>query len=131
MTLLDAPVFDEARYRRNRSILYSGVGLFVVLFIGGWLVSGMPVDWPWNWWTHFRGRMTINHFLKAVEQNDLHKAYGDLDSRSQLAAASEAICRLSVRPIPAGLEPEQFSRMNTARSRATRLWPRASRAMCC
>ncbi|MGA7858847.1 MAG: hypothetical protein WCA11_13005 [Terracidiphilus sp.] len=76
MTLLDAPVFDEVRYRRNRSILISGAGLCVALFIGGWFISGMPVDFPWNWWTHFRGRMTVNHFLTAVEQNNLQKAYG-------------------------------------------------------
>jgi hypothetical protein len=76
MTLLDAPVFDAARDRRNQTMLYSAVGLLVVLFVGSWLVSGMPVDWPWNWWTHFRGRMTANHFLRAVEQNDLAKAYG-------------------------------------------------------
>ncbi|MGA8730314.1 MAG: hypothetical protein WB608_16285 [Terracidiphilus sp.] len=75
MTLLDAPAFNEARYRRNRALLYSAIGLFVALFIGGWLISGMPVDWPWNWWTHFRGRMTVNHFLDAVEQDDLQKAY--------------------------------------------------------
>jgi hypothetical protein len=76
MTLLDAPVFDAARDRRNQTLMYGAAGLFVVLFIGGWLASGMPVDWPWNWWTHFRGRMTANHFLDAVEQNDLAKAYG-------------------------------------------------------
>lgn len=76
MTLLDAPVFDAARARRNQTVLYSAIGLLVVLFIGSWLVSGMPVDWPWNWATHFRGRMTANHFLDAVEQNDLAKAYG-------------------------------------------------------
>ncbi len=76
MTLLDAPVFDAARDRRNQTLFYSALGLLVVLLIGGWLVSGMPVDWPWRWWTHFRGRMTVNHFLDAVEQNDLSKAYG-------------------------------------------------------
>jgi hypothetical protein len=76
MTLLDAPVFDAARERRNHNLLVGGAGLLVVLFIGGWLVSGMPVDWPWRWWTHFRGRTTVNHFLTAVEQNDLPKAYG-------------------------------------------------------
>jgi hypothetical protein len=76
MTLLDAPVFDAARYQRRRTMSWSGFGLLVALFIGGWLVSGMPVDWPWNWWTHFRGRMTANHFLTAVEHNDLQKAYG-------------------------------------------------------
>jgi hypothetical protein len=76
MTLLDAPVFDEARDRRNQTMIYSAASLLVVLFIGAWLVSGMPVDWPWNWGTHFRGRMTANRFLSAVEQNDLAKAYG-------------------------------------------------------
>jgi hypothetical protein len=73
MTLLDAPVFDAARERRNHNLLVGAAGLLVVLFIGGWLVSGLPVDWPWRWWTHFRGRMTVNHFLTAVEQN--HAAY--------------------------------------------------------
>jgi hypothetical protein len=76
MTLLDAPVFDEARERRHRVMFYSGAGLLLVLFIGAWLVSGRPVDWPWNWWGHFRGRMTVNHFLDSVEKNDLEKAYG-------------------------------------------------------
>jgi hypothetical protein len=76
MTLLDAPAFDAARARRRQTILYSALGLFIVLFIGSWFVADMPVDWPWNWWTHFRGRMTVNHFLDAVEQNDMAKAYG-------------------------------------------------------
>ncbi len=76
MTLLDAPAFNEARYRRNRTFLYGGIALLVALFIASWFVAGRPVDWPWNWWTHFAGRMTINHFLDAVEQNDLQKAYG-------------------------------------------------------
>lgn len=75
MTLLDAPSFDAARDRRIRIALFGSVGLLVVLFIASWFASGMPVDWPWNWWAHFRGRMTVNHFLNAVEQNDLEKAY--------------------------------------------------------
>lgn len=76
MTLLDAPVFDSVRDRRNRTILFGTAGLVAVLVIAGWLMAGMPVDWPWNWWAHFRGRVTANHFLTAVEQNDLQKAYG-------------------------------------------------------
>ena len=75
MTLLDAPTFDTARERRNQALLYGAAGLLVVLFIGSWFVAGRPVDWPWNWWTHFRGRMTANKFLDAVERNDLSKAY--------------------------------------------------------
>ena len=76
MTLLDAPVFDAAREHRRRVALWSAFAVLMALFIGGWLASGMPVDWPWNWWTHLRGRMTANAFLNAVEHNDLPKAYG-------------------------------------------------------
>jgi hypothetical protein len=76
MTLLDAPAFDAARERRNTNLLIGGAGLLVVLFIWSWFLAGMPVDWPWRWWTHFRARMTLNNFLDAVEQNNLQKAYG-------------------------------------------------------
>jgi hypothetical protein len=76
MTLLDAPQFDVARDRRRRTILYGAAGAIFVLFVVFWLVSGRPVDWPWNWYTHFAGRSTMNHFLKDVEKNDLQKAYG-------------------------------------------------------
>jgi hypothetical protein len=76
MTLLDAPVFDEARDRRRRGLLYSAAGLLLVLFVGWWLVAGHPVDWPWNWNNHLRGRLAVNRFLTAVEKNDLPTAYG-------------------------------------------------------
>jgi hypothetical protein len=76
MTLLDAPVFDEAGAIRRRKIFQATAALIFVLFIGWWLVAGRPVDWPWNWNTHMRGRMTINAFLEAVEKNDMPKAYG-------------------------------------------------------
>jgi len=76
MTLLDAPVFDEARERRRRTALYSAGGLLLVLFVGWWLVAGRPVDWPWFWPEHMQGRMTVNNFLGAVEKNDLPTAYG-------------------------------------------------------
>ncbi|MDR3738924.1 MAG: hypothetical protein P4L40_07880 [Terracidiphilus sp.] len=76
MTLLDAPKYDAVRARRTSTIRYGAVGLFLVVLIGGWIVSGLPVDWPWNWYTHFRARHTANAFLNAVEKNDLEKAYG-------------------------------------------------------
>jgi hypothetical protein len=76
MTLLDAPVFDEARDRRNRRILLGSAALLAVLFVGWWLVAGRPVDWPWNWDAHLFGRAAVNRFLAAVEQNDLPRAYG-------------------------------------------------------
>ncbi len=76
MTLLDAPKFDAARARRNQIVLWGVVGLVVVLFVGFWLAAGRPVDWPWNWPTHLRGRSTINTFLRDVEKNDLAAAYG-------------------------------------------------------
>jgi len=76
MTLLDAPKFDEVREKRNQRMLIGAGGLFLVLFVGWWLVAGRPVDWPWNWNTHLMGRSTVNNFLAAVEKNDLPKAYG-------------------------------------------------------
>lgn len=76
MTLLDAPKYDAAGARRRQTILWALLGTLVVLFIGFWLFSGRPVDWPWNWYTHLRGRATINTFLKDVEKNDLTAAYG-------------------------------------------------------
>jgi hypothetical protein len=76
MTLLDAPVFDEARESRRKSILLGCGALLLLLFVGWWLVAGRPVDWPWNWNSHLRGRMAVNKFLTDVEKNDLSAAYG-------------------------------------------------------
>ena len=75
MTLLDAPRFDEARERRTRLIVWSGVAAFTAAVIAFWMVAGYPIDWPWNWMTHMRGRATINRFLNDVEKNDLTTAY--------------------------------------------------------
>jgi hypothetical protein len=76
MTLLDAPAFDEVRDRRRRVVLFGAAGLLFVLFVGWWLAAGLPVDFPWNWNTHLRGRMTVNAFFTALEKNDLATAYG-------------------------------------------------------
>jgi hypothetical protein len=76
MTLLDAPVFDEVRDRRRRLILSSSGVLLLVLLIGWWLFAGRPVDWPWSWNDYLFGRASVNHFLEAVEKNDLPTAYG-------------------------------------------------------
>jgi hypothetical protein len=76
MTLLDAPTYDEARARRRQVILYGSLGLAFILIVTYWLLAGRPIDWPWNWYAHLRGRTTANHFLAAVEQNELERAYG-------------------------------------------------------
>ena len=76
MSLMDAPAYNEARERKKSLIIYGAAGLICVLFIGGWVAAGMPVDFPWNWWTHIRGRAVANEFMKDVEHNDLKKAYG-------------------------------------------------------
>ena len=76
MTLLDAPKFDEARDRRNRLLVLGSGGLLLTLIVVFWLVSGHPADWPWNWYTHLRGRHAINSFMESVEKNDLKNAYG-------------------------------------------------------
>jgi hypothetical protein len=75
MTLLDAPRFDEAGDRRQRLIVWFSVGTFTALVILLWIASGFPIDWPWNWVAHLRGRATINRFLTDVEKNDLTDAY--------------------------------------------------------
>jgi hypothetical protein len=75
MTLLDAPKYDEVRERHHKVIILSAVGLVLALFVGWWLVAGQPVDWPWNWNNHLRGRMEANQFLTAVEKNDMATAY--------------------------------------------------------
>jgi hypothetical protein len=76
MTLLDAPVYDEVRAKRRRVMISSAAGVLVVLFVAWWLVAGRPVDWPWYWNNHWRGRATVNRFLASVEKNDLPAAYG-------------------------------------------------------
>jgi hypothetical protein len=76
MTLLDAPKFDTERDRRRRIIIYvsvSAFGLFTGVF---WIMSGMPLDWPWTWNNHRLGTIAIDRFLKDVEKNDLSAAYG-------------------------------------------------------
>jgi hypothetical protein len=76
MTLLDAPRFDEARDRRKRIIVWSSVSTFTALVIVLWIVAGFPVDWPWNWYAHLRGRATVNAFLDDVQKGDMTAAYG-------------------------------------------------------
>jgi len=75
MTLLDAPRFDEAADRRKRLIIWSSLAAFTLAVIVLWIVAGFPVDWPWNWMAHLRGRAVINAFLKDVEHNDMNGAY--------------------------------------------------------
>ena len=76
MTLLDAPAFDEVRDHRRHTIFLSIVGALLALLVVWWLVAGRPVDWPWNWNNHLRGRMAVNAFFKDLEKNDLPAAYG-------------------------------------------------------
>ena len=76
MTLLDAPQFDEVRDRRRRTILLSVAGALLLALVGWWFVAGRPVDWPWNWNAHLRGRNAVNAFFTDLEKNDLPAAYG-------------------------------------------------------
>jgi hypothetical protein len=76
MTLLDAPKFDEVRDRRLHLIFTASAIVVGVLFVAWWLAASRPVDWPWNWNAHLFGRRAVNHFLAAVEKNDLAGAYG-------------------------------------------------------
>ncbi len=76
MTLLDAPSYNEARERRNRLIVVGALSTFIVLVVGFWIMAGWPVDWPWNWWAHMKGRAAVNTLFTNIEKNDLSAAYG-------------------------------------------------------
>jgi hypothetical protein len=76
MTLLDAPKFDAVRDRRRTLILQCTVGIILLLFVGWWLMASRPVDWPWYWNRYLFGRSAVNHFLSAIEADDLPRAYG-------------------------------------------------------
>lgn len=76
MTLLDAPAYDAAGYRRKRVILISVAVTLFVAFFGWWAVADFPADFPWHWDAYILGKADANRFLVAVEQNDLNKAYG-------------------------------------------------------
>ncbi len=75
MTLLDAPGYDVAGARRRRIAQWSGAGALALLVVALWVISGRPVDWPWNWMEHLRGRSAVNRFFADLEKNDLRAAY--------------------------------------------------------
>jgi hypothetical protein len=75
MTLMDAPRFNEVAERRKRVIIWSSVSAFTAAVIVLWIVAGFPVDWPWHWWAHMRGRAVVNTFLDDVQKNDMAAAY--------------------------------------------------------
>lgn len=76
MPLLDAPQYDAVRERRRSRMMWTGAGILFVLFIAFFFVAGRPVDWPWFWMEHLRGRMAVNAFFRDLERNDLGAAYG-------------------------------------------------------
>jgi hypothetical protein len=76
MTLMDAPKFDSARYRRRSQALNGVLAFLVVFLVGMWFFTGRPIDYPWTWWTYWAGERDVNQFLLAVEGNDLPRAYG-------------------------------------------------------
>lgn len=76
MTLMDAPKYDSAGSRRRSQMVYAFLGGFFLLLIAAWLFVGHPIDAPWNWWAYWTGQRTTEEFLRAVEANDLPRAYG-------------------------------------------------------
>lgn len=76
MSLMDAPAYDEAGEKHKRNLILGSIGAVLLLFLGWWLVAGHPVDWPWRWNAHLRGRMAVNAFFKDIEKNDMAAAYG-------------------------------------------------------
>lgn len=76
MTLMDAPKFDEKKAKLISLWIRGILGGTLALVIGFWLVCGHPFDMPWHWWAYWAGERDANLFLRAVEQNDMVKAYG-------------------------------------------------------
>jgi hypothetical protein len=76
MTLMDAPTYDVAGAVLRRRIIYISLFTVAFLIVGWWIFCGAPKDWPWTWNTHRRGTVALDHFMKAVEANDMQKAYG-------------------------------------------------------
>ena len=108
MTLLDAPVLTKPATAATRIDPIGAVrALSVSLVIGIWLVAGLPVDWPWNWWTHLRGRIDHQPLPRRRRAERPGRSLRHLDPRPELAAASRTRHRLSLRPLPGGLEPDQ------------------------
>lgn len=73
MSLMDAPVYDQSRARRNQTLLiglFSLLGLLVLLTLAGylmghgWLFSNMPAE------------RRVSGFYDALEAKDYAKAYG-------------------------------------------------------
>lgn len=72
MSLMDAPVFDERRARRNQTLLISTAALFgllVVLTLFGYILGH-------GWlFTNLGAEHRVNTFFAAIERKDFSKAY--------------------------------------------------------
>ncbi len=73
MSLMDAPVYDERRARRNKALLITAAALVVLLIVltmlgyilgHGWLFSNLPAEHK------------VSEFYSALEAKDYAKAYG-------------------------------------------------------
>ena len=100
MTLLNAPEFDERKENRRRNI-WVGSGIFVAVMVvltvagfllgHGWLFTNLPAE------------HRVNVFLTAVQAGDYPEGVRDIQQRSELAAASAKVCRLSAAAVHRGL----------------------------
>ena len=107
MTLLDAPKFDEVRDRRNRMILSGSAGLVFVLLVGWWLSPATPSTGPGTG-TPTCSAAWPSTTSSAPSNRTTCEGLRHLAPRQRLAAASGAAAQLlSLRPLPAGLEPHQ------------------------
>ncbi len=79
MSLMDAPVFDERRAKRNKFLLIATAVLIALLIVltllgyilgHGWLFSNLPAE-------HH-----VNEFYEALEAKDYAKAYGIYENDS-------------------------------------------------
>jgi hypothetical protein len=64
MTLLDAPQYDPARYRRRKIKIALAVISLLILLLLGWLYRNWPEE------------RIVNHFFDALQRQDYETAYG-------------------------------------------------------
>lgn len=73
MSLMDAPVFDERRARRNQSLLIGAGVLFALVVI--LTLLGYVLGHGWLF-TNLRAEHRVGTFFDALESRDYAKAYG-------------------------------------------------------
>ena len=86
MSLMDAPVFDERRARRNQTLLIGTGVLFALLLV--LTLLGYVLGHGWLF-TNLGAEHRVNRFFQALEKNDFDKAYAIYNNDDEWQAHTE------------------------------------------